>query len=129
MSLETTGERTGREGTDRPDGKVGVVDRPFWWKLGNVAALVGLSFASILSFFSMGLVVPTYYLGTLSYQSKVLVPTFIAAFLFASQLIPGYFSSTKKLMLATLLFSAILVGVLFTIIRPVTGPIYGAACA
>ncbi len=100
-----------------------------WRKAGNVLALIGLSLASILSFFSMGIVVPTYFFGAISYQLKFIVPAFLAGFFFLSQLIPGYFARTRKLMLATLLFSGIFVGVLFTILKPLTGPIYGAACA
>lgn len=88
-----------------------------------------LTVASLLSFLSMSLIVSLYFTPTLSYSFPIIIPMFIALFLFASQLIPGYFAIDKKYMLITLILSAVLVGVLFSVLLGVVkGLIYGAAC-
>lgn len=110
-----------------PPGTAGA--RPAWWKALNTLGLVGLSLGSILSFFSMGMVVAMFFLPTASYEFAGTVPVLLGGFFLLSQLIPGYFARTRRLMLASLIFSAAFVGVVFTIMNPVTGPIYGGACA
>lgn len=90
--------------------------------------MIWLSIASILSFLSMSFIVTLFFIPTISYSFPFVVPMFIAIFLFLSQLIPGYFAKTKKFMCLTLIVSTALVGVLFTLLSLIKGPIYAAAC-
>lgn len=90
--------------------------------------MVLLSLASLLSFISMCFIVTLFFVPTITYMSPIVFPIFMALFLFGSQLIPGYFSIDKKYMYITLIFSAALVGVLFTLMNPIKGPIYATAC-
>ena len=90
--------------------------------------MAGLSIACVLSFLSMGLIVSLFFLPTLSHDLIFIVPLFLALFLFASQTIPGYFAVKRKYMILTLILSAILVGILFSLLNIVKGLIYGACC-
>lgn len=91
--------------------------------------LIWLSIACLLSFMSMCFIVTLFAIPTITYSSPFMFPLFFAGFLFLSQLIPGYFAQNKGLMLLTLIFSALLVGVLFILIQGIIkGPIYAAAC-
>jgi hypothetical protein len=90
--------------------------------------MTGLSIASVLSFLSMGLIVSLFFLPTLSYGLIFIVPLFLSLFLLASQTIPGYFAMKRKYMILTLILSALLVGILFSLLNVVKGILYGACC-
>ena len=93
-----------------------------------VLILVVLAVASFLSFISMCFVVTMLFIPELAYFSPIMMPMFIAIFIFLSQLIPGYFAQNKKQMLINLVLITILMGVLFSLLNIVKGIIYAVSC-
>jgi len=90
--------------------------------------LILLSIACLLSFLSMCFIFTLYFIPTITYSLPFTFPIFLATFLFLSQLIPGYFAQNKKYMYLTLIVSAALIGILFSLLNPIKGSIYAVAC-
>jgi len=93
-----------------------------------VLILVVLAVASFLSFISMCFIVTLLFIPEIAYFSPIMMPLFIAIFIFLSQLIPGYFAQNKKQMLINLVLITIIMGILFSLLNIVKGVIYAASC-
>ena len=75
----------------------------------------------------MCFIVTMLFIPEIAYFSPIMMPMFIAIFVFLSQLIPGYFAQSKKQMILIMIIISGLLGGLFSLLNIVKGIIYGAA--